>query len=100
MNFVFESETEPWKSLQKKGWPAKKCALVEIDELPLGHSIPPSKKKDVDKLLTHLFGDDWKDDQTLDWYLRIVSNNAPETEEADHDEENCDCLEDDVGMHV
>lgn len=96
MNFVLESETEPWKSLQKKGLPAKKCALVEIEELTLSHTIPPAKKKDVDKLLKHIFGDD----QSLGWYLRIVSNNAPGTEEDHVEEENCDCLEEDVGVHV
>lgn len=103
LNFVFESEAEPWQSLQKKGWTTKRCSTVELEELPIIHNISSAKKKDVDKLLQNIFGEDWKSDNGLEWYLRIVSNQAHANEDDGENnipDEECICLDDDTGLHV
>lgn len=103
LNFIFESEAEPWQSLQKKGWTTKRCSTVELEELPIVHNISSAKKKYVDKLLQYIFGEDWKSDNALEWYLRIVSNQAHANEvdgENNSPGEECICLEDDAGLHV
>lgn len=104
LHFFFESDTEPWQNLQKKGWSTKRCASVVLEQLPLVHSITCAKKKDVDKLLQHIFGEDWKTDENLKWYLDIVTNNSHAANEEDEttniEEEECNCLDDDEGLHV
>lgn len=104
-NFYFESEAESWKTLRKKGWNIDRCKKVELRKLPLKHNISAAKKKDVIKLLEIIFGDDWENDDRLEWYkAMLLPNNEGHSNddnlEEDDPEAVCDCLEEDCGLHI
>ncbi|KAG8287781.1 hypothetical protein J6590_030344 [Homalodisca vitripennis] len=100
-HFRFQSDTEQFISLQKKGWSSTKCFSTPLEPVPLGHAIKASKKKDIEPLLLKLmYGDEWKNNANLSWY-KIILEETPECHEIEGDEEECecDCLEPDVGLH-
>ncbi|KAG8294394.1 hypothetical protein J6590_103880 [Homalodisca vitripennis] len=100
-HFRFQSDTEQFISLQKKGWSSTKCFSTPLEPVPLGHAIKASKKKDVESLLKLMYGDEWKNNANLSWY-KIILEETPECHEIEGDEEECecDCLEPDVGLHI
>ncbi|KAG8303035.1 hypothetical protein J6590_018498 [Homalodisca vitripennis] len=101
-NFRFENEDEQAIKLNKKGWTFKKIVDEPLQQLSLGHPITDGKKKDIDSLLKKLYGDNWSDDKKFSFYKKIMLEgreiNQEEGEEADIGQ--CDCLEDDCGLHV
>lgn len=102
-HFRFQSDSEQYISLQKRGWSSAKCFSTPLEPVLLGHAIKAAKKKDVASLLELMYGDNWKSNDKLSWYKKVLDE-APEchlTEEND-DEENdeCDCLEIDIGLHI
>ncbi|KAG8300114.1 hypothetical protein J6590_084405 [Homalodisca vitripennis] len=100
-NCPFQSDTEQFISLQKKGWSSTKCFSTPLEPVPLGNAIKASKKKDVESLLKLMYGDEWKNNTNLSWY-KIILEETPECHEIEGDEEECecDCLEPDVGLHI
>lgn len=48
------------------------------------------------------FGDTWKEEEDLKWYKKILENPEDDTvvDEDDEMENECDCLEEDVGLHI
>lgn len=100
-NFLFETDAEPWLTLRKKGWTAQSCSTVELLNIPLNHTISQAKKSDVSKLLISIFGENWKEDEDLRWYVDILNKPDLETSQQGLDpEEQCNCLDDDEGFHV
>lgn len=99
--YRFEDEGLKKQTLLKKGWDWAKILSAKINDVPLVHPITKAKKKDVGELLSALFGVNWTEDDTLEWYKSIVSGEAvPSSQEDDADCE-CDCLEEDCGAeHV
>ncbi|KAG8272132.1 hypothetical protein J6590_048146 [Homalodisca vitripennis] len=100
-HFRFQSDTEQFISLQKKGWLYTKCFSTPLEPVSLGHAIKASKKKDVESLLKLMYGDEWKNNTNLSWY-KIILEETPECHEIEGEEEECecDCLEPDVGLHI
>lgn len=86
---------------------ARKEVPEVLEEIPLTRPLPEKKKKSLAHLMAQQFGPNWKDDESLEWYKNSI---LPETIEGtaeienDHQDQDqdelCDCLEDDVGMHV
>lgn len=73
-----------------------------LEEIPLMRSLPEKKKKSLAHLLAQHFGPTWENDERLVWYKNLFNQPPLETiGEADETEiEVCDCLEDDVGLHI
>lgn len=102
-NFRFESDTEQFVTLRKRGVTLRNLQNVTLNNLPLSHAITNEKKNDVDKLLKKLFGNEWAqdtNDERLEWYKTILFG-YPTAMENDEEEEICDCLEHEVcGLHI
>lgn len=103
-NEFFRFEPDLAKNhLLKRGWNWDKILKIPLGEIPLIHPISSAKKKDVDELLSLLYDQNWKEDETLSWYKNIVvGENIPTVLEQEHENEDeaCCCLEDDEAMHI
>lgn len=102
LNYRFESDSERFMSLRKKG---NNLQNVILEKLPLSHPITTEKKADVDKLLKKMFGDSWStdiNDFRLNWYKNILFDNPTVENEGNEEETStCDCLEHErCAMHV
>ncbi|KAG8304152.1 hypothetical protein J6590_101136 [Homalodisca vitripennis] len=99
--FRFENKDEQAIKLNKKDWTFKKIVDEPLQQLPLGDPITDGKK-DIDSLLKKLYGDNWSDDEKFSFYKKIMLEgreiNQEDGKEADIGQ--CDCLEDDCGLHV
>ncbi|KAG8306522.1 hypothetical protein J6590_045691 [Homalodisca vitripennis] len=99
-NYRFEDESEQLgvKLLKKcvKLSNIKKTVLVP---LPFSHHISAEKKKDVEKLLKLLCGEDWQNEpeNAFKWYKTILYD-LPDGN--DEEEEVCDCLDNDIGLRI
>ncbi|CAG4999594.1 unnamed protein product [Parnassius apollo] len=79
-----------------------------LQRLSMVNEPKPKKKKDVETLLKKQFGDNWMDNQELDWFKNNIFHTSPvaiaETsqinDEDDDHSEDCDCCEPDVGEFV
>ncbi|KAG5881057.1 hypothetical protein JTB14_033968 [Gonioctena quinquepunctata] len=87
--------SEQPKTLLNKG--RNDCQL-RLDIAKLGRPLKDRKKKSLKHSLAQEFGDKWKED--LQWYKTISENDGDNLDEDDGNEEECDCLEEDVGLHV
>lgn len=96
--YRFEAEGMKKYTLLKKGISWVNILNKPLQELPLVNHISADKKKDVDQLLTILFEKDWKNDEKLVWYTKIITE-CP-TSETTNEEVFCECLEDDNAIHV
>ncbi|KAG8312779.1 hypothetical protein J6590_015963 [Homalodisca vitripennis] len=64
------------------------------------YSAPSAeKKKDVEKLLKLLYGEDWQNEpeNAFKWYKTILYD-LPDGN--DEEEEVCDCLDNDIGLRI
>lgn len=89
--------------LLKRGWNWEKILRISLGEIPLVHPISAAKKKDVAEPLSLLYGQNWKEDQSFEWYRSILlAENIPTaSSEHEHEDENeCCCLADDEAMHI
>lgn len=98
-NYKFASSTEMHgRSIVKKN---KKEESLVLTECELKHPISNEKKKDVSKLLSKHFGEDWKNLQDLQWYIEILNQEDNEQNNTSQDETIiCDCLTEDCGLHI
>lgn len=79
-----------------------------LQRLSMVNEPKPKKKKDVETLLKKQFGDNWIDNQELDWFKNNIFHTSPVTiaetsqinDEDDDHSEDCDCCEPDVGEFV
>lgn len=78
-NFRFESDSEKFISLQKKGWSSAKCFSIPLKPIQLGHAINAPKKKDVEYLLVLMYDDKWKDNANLSLYKTVLEQ-TPESD--------------------
>lgn len=106
VNYRFESPTDIFQNLGKRGRPSKN---YELEQLPLVRHLPPEKITNVESLLKAEFSDDWRVDPELVWYKSIIDNinkNATQMVEEDNAEDveqerDCDCLcEEDPALHL
>lgn len=56
------------------------CHLKEISE---GNALSDEKRKDVGRLLEKHFGENWRDDPTLTFYVTVLDHSTTETYELD-----------------
>ncbi|CAG4938721.1 unnamed protein product [Parnassius apollo] len=102
--------------LLSKGYELSAVSLLKSSQnhpshlrrLPLVNEIKQQKKKDVEKILTKQFGDQWSQNPELEWYKTIISNETATTshhtcaennvddDDVDSDVEECDCCEPDL----
>lgn len=93
-------------TLLKRGVSSEKACSFVINQIPLKHAIAGPKKADVDSLLVQLYGETWRECEhfsSRDLYLNIIDGLAtlPEvSENANEEAAECDCLEDDHGLHI
>lgn len=107
VNYRFESSTEIFQSLGKRGRSLQNYKLVQ---LPLVRHLAPEKVANVESLLKAEYNDDWRADPELAWYKIIIDGNILEnaTQMVEEDnaedveqERGCDCLcEEDPALHV
>lgn len=45
------------------------------------------------------FGQNWESQENLEWYKRILGTSGIPSHEQE-DEEECDCLEEEVALHI
>lgn len=69
---TYRSDLGSFKPFLKKG----KMFNFEPDQLPVQVPVKPEKLKDVDKLLKQHFGDNWKEQNGLDFYKHVLSRTA------------------------
>ncbi|BES91839.1 transposon protein [Nesidiocoris tenuis] len=99
-NFRYESNTEPFRSIVKRG--RKERSVNAPPLLPLGRSLTKEKKKDVEYLLETHFGRKWKELPELRWYLPILfGGDEEQAEQEEQGDEPCSCLdEESPSIHV
>ena len=61
--YNYESGTEKFQNLIKKG---KNYQSIKLTELKTGHVISEEKKKDVSKLLSNMYGEEWTSNPDLE----------------------------------
>lgn len=64
--------------------------------IPLGVKLKPEKVKDVDKLLTKHFGNEWKTLESLQWFVSVINKNNDLFEENANNcqqEAQCECIQ-------
>lgn len=99
-NYRFEDLSEQiGVKLFKKGVKTANVKTVVLGSLPLSHVISTEKKKDVEKLLKLMYGEEWQNqpDDIFKWYKRIIYDLPSCNEEI---EESCDCLDEDIGFKI
>ncbi|KAG8309107.1 hypothetical protein J6590_093974 [Homalodisca vitripennis] len=99
-NYRFEDESEQLGvKLLKKGVKLSNIKKTVLEPLPLSHHISAEKKKDVEKLLKLLHGEDWQNEpeNAFKWYKTILYD-LPDGN--DEEEEVCDCLDNDIGLRI
>ncbi|KAG8329930.1 hypothetical protein J6590_075275 [Homalodisca vitripennis] len=99
-NYRVEDESEQLGvKLLKKGVKLSNIKKTVLEPLPLSHHISAEKKKDVEKLLKLLYGEDWKNEpeNAFKWYKTILYD-LPDG--SDEEEEVCDCLDNDIGLRI
>ncbi|KAG8263331.1 hypothetical protein J6590_035169 [Homalodisca vitripennis] len=97
-NYRFEDESEQLAvKLLKKGVKLSNIKKTVLEPLPLSHHISAEKKKDVEKLLKLLHGEDWQNEpeNAFKWYKTILYD-LPDGN--DEEEEVCDCLDNDIRL--
>lgn len=98
-NYRFEDLSEQsGAKLLKKGINVATVKSVVLQSLPLSHGISVEKKKDVDKLLKLMYGEEWQNQPDFNWYKDIIYNLPAGNEEAE--EVVCDCLDEDIGLRI
>lgn len=88
------------QKLLKRG---KSVGNYRLPELPLKKGINIKKIANLRTLLTTHFGSEWEQQPHLHWYKGLLSENIENVEDNDDEnpvEEACDCLEEDVAIHV
>ena len=86
------------RTLAKKG---KKEGTVKLTQVNMERPLPEDKKKDVKNLLSKHYGQNWRDNPTLSWYVKVLDGETVDAEHNDNDGQViCDCLEDDCGLHI
>ncbi|KAG5878961.1 hypothetical protein JTB14_032177 [Gonioctena quinquepunctata] len=93
----YEGGTELPKTLLKKG---RNDSQLRLDIAKLGRPLKDKKKKSLQHLLAQEFGDKWEEEEDLQWNKTMLENAGDNLDEDDGNEEECDCLEEDVGLHV
>lgn len=98
-NFRYEGLDETPQSIIKR---RKTDKNLKIEKVKQG---PEKKKKSLKHLMSQQFGDEWETAEALKWYKEILSDENPEVGNHENDaeyeqEQECDCLENDVGMHI
>lgn len=74
-NYRFEDASEQYGAkLLKKGINAAVVKSVVLQSLPLSHEISVEKKKDVDKVLKLMYGEEWQNQPDFNWYKGIIYN--------------------------
>ena len=103
-NFRFESDTEKYENLTKRG---RSVTNFYLEEIPLGRVLPPKKIENIQSLLKAEFNDDWDADPDLAWFKNLIGKhiNEPITTGQQNDAENhvseCDCLtEETPALHI
>ena len=105
MFYRFEEEKKATITLLKRGVSFKQTGSYKLQVLPLNHGVAGPKKKDVESLLVQLFGESWRECENFDsrhWYSSIIDGTPTLTEETSDASttQECDCLEDDQGIHI
>lgn len=72
---------------------------LTLEKIRLGRCIPEKKKKSLKHLMSQQFGKEWENDNDLQWYRDILCN-EPEDDHQEDDDEECECLQDDIGVHI
>ncbi|KAJ8876976.1 hypothetical protein PR048_021428 [Dryococelus australis] len=75
---------------------------VVLPQLPLKPNITAAKQKDVNNFLEILYGKEWRGDNRRKGYENIVKTSSTTEAEEDVDaiqEDSCNCLDDNCGMH-
>ncbi|KAG8269399.1 hypothetical protein J6590_004694 [Homalodisca vitripennis] len=99
-NYRFEDESEQLGvKLLKKGVKLSNIKKTVLEPLPLVIIFQLKRKKDVEKLLKLLYGEDWQNESenAFKWYKTILYD-LPDGN--DEEEEVCDCLDNDIGLRI
>ena len=78
-------EVNAFKSLTKKGF---NFNLINLPNYYSQIKINPKKIKDVEKLLNSHYGVDWRQDQNLEFYNKIIPNEEIDGIDSDQDRES------------
>ncbi|CAH2003243.1 unnamed protein product [Acanthoscelides obtectus] len=99
-NFRMEILNEVPQQILKK----RKEVPIVLEEIPLTRSLPEKKKKSLAHLMAQQFGTTWENNENLAWYKNILREAPLEAGAVEVQEQNenelCDCLEDDQGIHI
>lgn len=104
VNYKYESDADIFKTICKRG---KRENNIFLEELPCtGRAIKEEKKKDLRNLLSKQFGKDWeKNVDNLKFYVNLLNNEETvevyDPEEGEEDpSEACNCLDDEIPVHI
>ncbi|CAG5041435.1 unnamed protein product [Parnassius apollo] len=100
-NFIYEGN-ETYENLNKKSFTINMLNRMQPKTLPLSRSLSNEKKMDVDKLLQSVFGN-WQEieDIRFNWYKEVLFNTPTTIQETiDDDENECDCLDNEICMRI
>lgn len=94
--YRFRSGNEKFTKIVK--FKSRDVCITDLNEKPLSHrGLPEKKKKSLEHLLEQQFGKNWKADKDLKWYKDLIERDArEELEQTAH----CDCLQEDVAVHI
>lgn len=68
--------------------------------MPLKNSIPEKKKPSLKRLMQEQFFAAWMEDPSLSWHRDILVSENQVVNQEEEEEQECDCLEPDHGVHI
>lgn len=100
LNFRYEDDNEKFTSPFKRGSNSKNAMNFTMKELPLSHPISREKIRDVKKLISLNFGEEWEtmNENFLEWYRSVLSIETEVLQE--NEDELCDCLCEETAVHI
>lgn len=100
LNFRYEDDNEKFISPFKRGSNSKNAMNFTMKELPLSHPISREKIRDVKKLMSLNFGEEWEtmNEDFLEWYRSVLSIETEVLQESE--DELCDCLCEETAVHI
>jgi hypothetical protein len=86
----YRCENNGFKTVIKRG---KKLSLMNIDQKISGRKVKEAKIRDVEKLLGKHFGNDWRDDGSLEFYNNLILSNQTQIDDGQDDTLNVRCID-------
>jgi hypothetical protein len=80
--YSFRREISSFKSIIKRG---KNISAMVLDRKLSGRKLKSAKIEDVGKLLNTHFGDDWKEDNSLEFYKNLIESNGSQLDDGQTD---------------